>query len=93
MMAQRYSSSLVALATFMTMNVQVIIFASEYSILWHIDPMLDKDPETNKTTAMQRHGKRASATIELLLEMVVYNPLLGSCNSWATTVASGVFAM
>jgi hypothetical protein len=42
-------------------------------ILWHIDPLLGKDLETNNettATAMQRCSKHASTTIELLSEMV-----------------------
>jgi hypothetical protein len=42
-------------------------------ILWHIDPLLGKDLETdNKPTAvaMQWHGKHTPTTAELLLEMV-----------------------
>jgi hypothetical protein len=39
-------------------------------MLWRIDPLLGKDLETNKKTAvaLQRRGKHASTTIELLLE-------------------------
>jgi hypothetical protein len=40
---------------------------------------------------MQRHGKHASTTIELLLETMLCNPLLGSCNSWTTTMETEVF--
>jgi hypothetical protein len=42
-------------------------------ILWLMDPILDKDLETNnETTAvtLQQIGKHASTTIELLLEMM-----------------------
>jgi hypothetical protein len=42
-------------------------------ILWHIVPLLGKVLETHSETtaiAMQQHGKHASTTIELLLEMV-----------------------
>jgi hypothetical protein len=42
---------------------------------------------------MQRRGKHGSTTIELLLETVLRNPLLGSCNSWTTTMETGVFHM
>jgi hypothetical protein len=37
-------------------------------VLWHIDPLLGKDLETNETTAvaMQRSRKPASTTIQLL---------------------------
>jgi hypothetical protein len=45
-------------------------------LLWRIDPMLDKDLETNNettTAAMQQRGKHASTTIQLLLETVFYN--------------------
>jgi hypothetical protein len=40
---------------------------------------------------MQSHGKHASTTIELLLETVLCNLLLGSCNSWTTTLEMGIF--
>jgi hypothetical protein len=53
-------------------------------ILWCIDPLLGIDLETNNETtavAMQWHSKHASTTIELLLETVLCNPLLDSCNS------------
>jgi hypothetical protein len=45
----------------------------------------------NETTAvaMQQRGKHASTTIQLLLETVLCNPLLGSCNSWAATMETG----
>jgi hypothetical protein len=38
--------------------------------MWRIDSLLGKDLETNNETAvaMQRRGKHASTTIELLLE-------------------------
>jgi hypothetical protein len=64
-------------------------------LLWHIDPSVGKDLETNETTAvaMQRRGKHTCTTIELLLEMVLCNPLLGSCNSWTTTMETGVFSV
>jgi hypothetical protein len=42
-------------------------------VLWRIDPLPGKDLDTNNDTtafAMQRHGKHASTTIELLLETV-----------------------
>jgi hypothetical protein len=42
--------------------------------LWRIDTLLGKDFETNNETtvvSMQRHGKLASTTIDLLLETVV----------------------
>jgi hypothetical protein len=43
--------------------------------------LLGKDLETNETraVAMQQRGKHASTTIELLLETVLCNPLLGRC--------------
>jgi hypothetical protein len=46
-------------------------------ILWRIDSLRGKNLERNETTAvaMQQHGKYASTTIELLLEMVICNPL------------------
>jgi hypothetical protein len=65
-------------------------------ILWRIDPQLGKDLETNNETtavAMQWCSKQASTTIELLLETVLCNPLVGSCNSWTTTMQMGVFSM
>jgi hypothetical protein len=42
------------------------------NVLWRVDPLLGKDLETDETTvvAMQRRGKHASTTIELLLETV-----------------------
>jgi hypothetical protein len=48
----------------------------------------------NETTviAMQWHGKHASTTTELLLEMVSCNSLLGSCNNWTTTLETGMFS-
>jgi hypothetical protein len=64
-------------------------------ILWRIDPLLGKNLGTNNETravAMQRRGKHASTTIELLLETVLCNPLLGSCNIWTTTMENGVFS-
>jgi hypothetical protein len=56
----------------------------KYTVLWRIDPLLGKDLETNNettTVAMQRGGKHASTTIELLLETVILYPLLSSRNS------------
>jgi formate/nitrite transporter FocA (FNT family) len=64
--------------------------------MWHMDPLLGKDLETHneiKVVAMQQHGKHASTTMELLLETVLCNLLLGSCSSWITTVEMGVFSM
>jgi hypothetical protein len=62
-------------------------------IVWHIAPLLGKDLKTNETTAvaMQRSSKHASTIVELLLETVLCNLLLGSCNSWTTTVEMGEF--
>jgi hypothetical protein len=47
----------------------------------------------NETTvvAMHRRGNHASTTIELLLETVLCNPLLGSCNSWTNNGNEGCF--
>jgi hypothetical protein len=42
---------------------------------------------------MQQRGKHTSTTIKLLLEIVLCNPLLGTCNSWTTTMENGVFSM
>jgi hypothetical protein len=64
--------------------------------MWHIDPLLCKDFVTNNETtavAMQLGCKYASTTIDLLLEMVFCNPLLGSCGSWTTATEMGVFSM
>jgi hypothetical protein len=64
-------------------------------ILWHIDPLLGKDLETNNETtavAIQRRGKHASTTIVLLLETELCNPLLSSCNNCTTTMETGVFS-
>jgi hypothetical protein len=43
-----------------------------FLLLWHIEPLLDKNFETNETVAVviQQRGKYASTSIELLLEMV-----------------------
>jgi hypothetical protein len=49
--------------------------------------LLSKDLETNNETS----GKHAPTTVELLLEMVLCNPLLGSCNSSTTTMETGFF--
>jgi hypothetical protein len=62
-------------------------------ILWQIDPLLDKDLEINNWTradAMEQRGKHASTTRVLLFETVCRNPLLGSRNSWTTTMERGV---
>jgi hypothetical protein len=57
--------------------------------------MLGKDLEINDertAVAMQHRGEHVSKIIELLLETVLCNPLLGSCNSWTTTMEmDGVF--
>jgi hypothetical protein len=64
------------------------------NILWRIDPLPGKYLETNETTAVatQRRSIRASTTIQLLLETVLCDPLLGSCNSWTITMET-VFSM
>jgi hypothetical protein len=65
-------------------------------VVWLIDPLLGKDLETNNettTVAMQRRGTHASTTIELQLETVLFNPLLGSCNNWTTTMETGIFSV
>jgi hypothetical protein len=65
-------------------------------IMCRIHPLLGKDLGTNnETTAvtMQRFGKHASTTIELLLETVLCKPLLDSCNSWTTTMGTGMFSV
>jgi hypothetical protein len=54
--------------------------------------LLAKDLNTNNETtavAMQRHGKHASTTIELLLEMMLCYQLLGTWDNWTTTVETG----
>jgi hypothetical protein len=64
--------------------------------LWRIDPLLGKDLHTNNETtdvALQRRGKHASTTIELLFETVLCNLLLSSCNSWTTTMETEVFSV
>jgi hypothetical protein len=64
--------------------------------MWRIEPLLGKDIEANNETtapATQRRGKHASTMIKLLLETVLRNPLLGSCNSWTTTMETGLFSM
>jgi formate/nitrite transporter FocA (FNT family) len=55
-------------------------------------PIARKDLETNNemaTIAMQQHTKHTSTSIELLLETVLCNLLLGSCNSCTTTMENG----
>jgi hypothetical protein len=59
-------------------------------------PVIGRNLETNNETtavAMQQRGKHASTTTELLLKTVLCNPLLGSCNSWTTTMKTGLFSM
>jgi hypothetical protein len=58
-------------------------------------PLLDKYIEANEKTvvAMQRRGRHASTMMELLLETVLCNPMLGSCNSKPTTMETEVFSM
>jgi hypothetical protein len=66
------------------------------TILWRIGPLIGKDLETNDETtavAMQRRGKHAYTTIEFLLETMLCNPLLGSCNSSTTTMEMRVFSV
>jgi hypothetical protein len=61
-----------------------------------IDPLLVKDLEANNETtavAMQQCDEHASTTIELLLETVLCNALLGISSSWTTTVETVVFSM
>jgi hypothetical protein len=71
-----------------------IIVKNQGYILWHIQcrPIPTQRPQNNETTAvdMQWHGKHNSTTKELLLERVLCNPLLGSCNSWTTTMETGL---
>jgi hypothetical protein len=77
-------------------NIAAPILLLKSYTLWHIDPLLGKDLETNNETtavAMQWHGKHASTTIELLLEIVLCNPLLGSFNSWSTAMEMGLFSV
>jgi hypothetical protein len=64
--------------------------------VWLIDPLLGKDFETDiETTAVtiQQHDKHGSETIELLLEPVLCNTLLGRCNSWTTIMFSACTAL
>jgi hypothetical protein len=65
-------------------------------ILWHTDLLLDKDLETDSETAAitkQQCHKHTSTVIELLLEIVLCRPLLGSCDSWTTAVEAGAFCV
>jgi hypothetical protein len=54
-----------------------------------------KPRKKNETTvvAMQWHGNHAPTTVDLLLETMLRNPLLGRCNSWTTTMETRVFSM
>jgi hypothetical protein len=64
--------------------------------MWPIEPLLGKDLETNKETiavAMQKRGKLACTTIELLLETLLWNPLRGRCNSLTKTMETVVFSI
>jgi hypothetical protein len=45
-----------------------------------------------RPVAVQQRRKHASTTIELLLETVLFNPLLSSCNSLTTKMETGVFS-
>jgi hypothetical protein len=45
----------------------------------------------DNSVVMQQFGKHASTTVELLLETVLCNSLLSSCNMWTTTMETGVF--
>jgi hypothetical protein len=59
-------------------------------------PLLGKNLNTkNETTgfAMQQCGKHASTTTELRVKTTLCKPLLGSFNSWATTMETGMFSM
>jgi hypothetical protein len=47
--------------------------------------------ETITTVAVQRRGKHGPVTMEILVETVLCNPLLGNCNSSATTMGKKVF--
>jgi hypothetical protein len=60
-----------------------------------MDPLVDKGFETNNettTVAMQRRGKHSYTTVDILLETMLCNPLLGSCNSWTTTMEARMFS-
>jgi hypothetical protein len=64
--------------------------------MWRIDPLLARDLKANNgmaAVAVQRRSTHASTTIELLLETVLCNPLLGSCNSWTITLEMGMFSV
>jgi hypothetical protein len=76
-------------------SLRLLICRSDKIVLWRIDPLLGKDLGTDEITAvaMQQRGKHASTTIRLLLETVLCKPLLGSCNSWTTTMETWVFPM
>jgi hypothetical protein len=65
-------------------------------VFWRIEPLIGNDLETDSETtavAMQQRGKHASATIELMLERMLCNPLLGNCNSWNTAMETGEVSM
>jgi hypothetical protein len=70
------------------------VFCSiKYSLMAY-RPFARQRPWNKNETAvfvMQWHGRHAS-TIELLLEMVLCNPLLGSFNSCTTTLETGMFS-
>jgi hypothetical protein len=64
-------------------------------LLWRIDPLLGKDLDRDneiRAVAMQQRGKHASTTRELLSEKMLCNRLLGSCNSWTTTMETEMFS-
>jgi hypothetical protein len=76
--------------------LQLEIIPIPIEILWLIDPLLGRDLETNNETtafAIQQFSKFASTTIELLLQMALCNPLIGSCNSWTRATETRVFSM
>jgi hypothetical protein len=62
-----------------------------------ITPIFRVDKSENEEPAWAGgcsvRGKHASTLIELLMETVLWNPLLGSCNSRTTTMKTGVFSM
>jgi hypothetical protein len=86
---------LLIVSIYVQLSLYLPHFNQNLIILWRIDPLLGKDLETNEITAvaMQRSGTHASATIDLLLETVLCNLLLGSCNSWSTTMETSLFPM
>jgi hypothetical protein len=56
-------------------------------------PFVRQSPHETTAVATQQRDKHASTTKELLLETVLCNTFLGSCNSWTTAMETGEFSM